>query len=237
MTEWSAITKGLKAGNAVWYDDYTGYESIGYCANIVKTVPTTVKALLNSRYKGMVALNGNPLLAAAGFNGVVMAALANGGSANNIGPGVTFFKNLKSAGNYLPVDPTPATEDSGQTPIVVDWDYNQAGEAALYPSLHWKWVIPKNDIVSSYYQQAIVKNCPHPAAARLWEEFVYSTTGQNWFLRGGAHPVLQAYMTKHHTIDTAALKAQPKVVGTAVQLTQAQQTKADAYLQKNWTGM
>ena len=44
-------------------------------------------------------------------------------------------------------------------------------------------------------------------------------------------------MTKHHTIDKAALKAQPKVVGTPVQLTQAQQTKADAYLQTNWTGM
>ena len=234
VAEWNQIPKGLKATNAVWYDDYTGYESIGYSANLVKTPPKTMNDLLKSTYKGMVALNGNPLTASAALNGVVMASLANKGSANSINQGVTFFHNLKHAGNLLPVDPTPATEASGQTPIVIDWDYNQAGEAAAYPSLHWKWVIPANDIVSSYYQQAIVKNCPHPAAARLWEEFVYSTTGQNWFLRGGAHPVLQAQMTKAGTIDKAALKAAPKVVGTPVQLSPAQLTKAVTYLQANW---
>ena len=235
VTEWSQIPKGLKAANALWYDDYTGYMSIGYSANLVKTPPKTVNDLLKSTYKGMVALNGNPLTASAALNGVVMASLANKGSAANIAPGVTFFHKLKAAGNLLPVDPTPATEASGQTPIVIDWDYNHAGQAAAYPSLHWKWVIPANDIVTSYYQQAIVKNCPHPAAARLWEEFIYSTTGQNWFLRGGAHPVLQAVMTKAGTIDKAALKKQPKVVGTPVQLSPAQLTKAVTYLQANWS--
>ena len=30
VAEWNQIPKGLKAKNAVWYDDYTGYESIGY---------------------------------------------------------------------------------------------------------------------------------------------------------------------------------------------------------------
>ena len=234
---WKQIPKSLKATNALWYDDYTGYESIGYSANLVKTPPKTVNDLLKSSYRGMVALNGNPLTASAAFNGVAMAALANNGSASNIAPGVTFFHNLKHKGNLLPVDPTPATEASGQTPIVIDWDYNQAGEAAAYPSLHWKWVIPANNIVSSYYQQAIVKNCPHPAAARLWEEFVYSTTGQNWFLRGGAHPVLQAHMTAAGTIDKAALKRAPKVVGTPVQLTPAQQVKATTYLQAHWSSI
>jgi len=231
---WNQIPKGLKAANALWYDDYTGYEAIGYSANIIKTPPKTMNDLLKSIYKGKVALNGNPLTASAALNGVVMASIANGGSANSINQGVTFFHKLKAAGNLLPVDPTPASEASGQTPIVIDWDYNHAGTAAAYPNLHWKWVIPANDIVTSYYQQAIVKNCPHPAAARLWEEFIFSTTGQNWFLRGGAHPVLQAAMTKAGTIDKAALKKQPKVVGTPVQLSPAQLTKAVTYLQANW---
>ena len=237
VVEWSLIPKNEKAKNAVWYDDYTGYESIGYTTNIVKSPPKSMKDLLSSRFKGMVALNGNPLTASAAFNGVVMAALANGGSANNINPGVTFFHQLKAAGNLLPVDPTPATEASGQTPIVIDWDYNQAGEAAAYPSLHWKWIIPKNNVVSSYYQQAIVKNAPHPAAARLWEEFLYSSTGQNWWLRGGAHPVLQAHMTKAGSIDKTALKKQPKVSGTPVQLTAKQQAKANQYLLAHWSSI
>jgi putative spermidine/putrescine transport system substrate-binding protein len=233
---WSQIPKGNKDAKAVWYADYTGYESIGYNADLVSPAPKTVKDLLKSAYKGMVALNGDPTLASAGFHGVVMASLANGGSVSNIKPGVDFFARLKKAGNFLPVDPTPATIASGQTPIVIDWDYNQKGAAtsALAQGVHWKWVIPANNVVSSYYLQAINKKAPHPAAARLWEEFLYSTVGQNWFLRGGAHPVLQTYMTAHKTIDRKALAAQPKVTGTPVALTQAQLKAAQTYLLANW---
>ncbi len=61
VVEWSLIPKNEKAKNAVWYDDYTGYESIGYTTNIVKSPPKSMKDLLSSRFKGMVALNGNPL--------------------------------------------------------------------------------------------------------------------------------------------------------------------------------
>ena len=77
------------------------------------------------------------------FSGVVMAALANGGSADDISPGVDFFKKLKKAGNFLPVDPTPATIESGQTPIVIDWDYLNAAQAAkLKGKVDWKMVVP-----------------------------------------------------------------------------------------------
>ena len=73
-------------------------------------LPATVADLLKPEYAGMVALNGNPTSAGAGFNGVVMASLANGGSADDIAPGVEFFKQLNEAGNLLPVDPTPGDD-------------------------------------------------------------------------------------------------------------------------------
>jgi len=240
VVEWTHIPTALKDAKARWYADYAGYESIGYDANVVKPAPTSVKSLLGSAYKHMVALNGDPTTASAAFNGVVMAALANGGSANNIQLGINFFKSLKGAGNFLPVDPTPATIASGQTPIVIDWDYNQLGAKQSLPSgssINWKWIVPKNDIVSSFYEQAIVKNCPHPAAARLWQEFLYSTTGSNWWLRGGAHPVLQQWMTSNGTIDKKALAALPKVVGTPIQLTQSQLTKGQALVQAQWPNL
>src|SRR5659263_594634 len=63
----------------------------------------------------MVALNGDPTQAGAAFSGVMMASIARGGSADDIAPGVAFFKELNDAGNFLPVDPTPATIESGQT--------------------------------------------------------------------------------------------------------------------------
>ena len=86
-------------------------------------------------FKGKVALNGDPTQAGAAFSGVVMASLANGGSADDIAPGVDYFKSLKDAGNFLPVDPTSATIESGQTPVVIDWDYLNAAETAEAPEL------------------------------------------------------------------------------------------------------
>ena len=42
---------------------------------------------------------------------------------------------------------------------------------------------------ASFYNQAINKDAPHPAAARLWQEFLYSDEAQNLCLVGGAYPV------------------------------------------------
>ena len=116
-----------------------------------------------------------------------MASVANGGSADDIAPGVDFFKRLKDAGNLLPVDPTSATIESGQTPVVIDWDYLNAAETAKIES--WKVFVPAEAAIAGYYFQAINADAPHPAAARLWEEFLYSDEGQNLWLAGGARPV------------------------------------------------
>ena len=45
-------------------------------------------------------------------------------------------------------------------------------------------MIPSDASFAAYYDQAISKTAPHPAAARLWEEYLYSTTGQNLWLQG-----------------------------------------------------
>src|ERR671933_2397199 len=200
--------------------------STGYNAKVVPA-PSTVTDLLQPAYKGKVALNGDPTQAGAAFNGVVMAALGNGGSADDIAKGVDFFARLKKAGNFLPVDPTPATIESGQTPLVIDWDYlNVAQGAKLKGKLDWKTVVPANAVVGSYYVQAINKDAPHPAAARLWEEFLYSDQGQNLWLKGGARPVRADAMSKAGTIDATAFAALPKVEGTPVIPTEEQNTKA-----------
>jgi putative spermidine/putrescine transport system substrate-binding protein len=225
----------LKDANGTWVNDYGGYMSIGYDSSKVPA-PTSVADLLKPEYKGKVALNGDPTQAGAAFNGVVMAALGSGGSADDIAPGVDFFAQLKKAGNFLPVDPTPTTIESGQTPVVIDWDYlNVAQGAKLTGKMQWKTVVPANAVVGSYYVQAVSKDAPHPAAARLWEEFLYSDAGQNLWLKGSARPVRADAMVKAGTIDATAYAALPKVEGTPVFQTDAQTTKAKEYLSANWS--
>jgi putative spermidine/putrescine transport system substrate-binding protein len=224
----------LKDANGLGVSEYGGYMSIGYDAGKVPA-PKTVTDLLKPAYKGKVALNGDPTKAGAGYSGVVMTALSQGGTPNDISKGVTFFKALKTAGNFLPVDPTSTTIESGQTPVVFDWDYlNVAQGKKLKGKMNWQTFIPAGAVVGGYYVQAISKDAPHPAAARLWEEYLYSDEGQNLWLKGGARPVRERAMAAAGTIDKAAYAALPKAVGTPVFLTTAQNDKANAYLSANW---
>ncbi|TXI03195.1 MAG: extracellular solute-binding protein [Rhizobium sp.] len=234
VSGWSDIPDNLKDADGNWFADYGGYASIGYDAKQVPAV-TSVDDLLKPEFRGKVALNGNPTRASAGFHGVMMAALASGGSGDDIAPGVEFFKKLHKAGNLLPVDPTPATIASGQTPVVIDWEYlNLAQAKQLKGSIDWKVVVPAGQPVGAYYVQAINKDAPHPAAARLWEEFLYSDEGQNIWLQGFARPVRLDAMTKAGTVDKAALAQLPDVGGKPVVLTQDQLKKAQTYLKEQW---
>ena len=228
------VPAALKDANGLWVNDYGGYMSIGYDAGKVPA-PTKVSDLLKPAYKGKVALNGDPTKAGAAFSGVVMASLAQGGSADDISKGVAFFTALKAAGNFLPVDPDPATIKSGQTPVVFDWDYlNVAQGVKLSGTMNWKTVVPAGAVVGGYYVQAVNKDAPHPAAARLWQEYLYSDAGQNLWLKGGARPVREAAMVAAGTIDKAAHDALPTASGTPVFLTTEQNDKAKAYLAANW---
>ena len=99
----------------------------------------------------------------------------------------------------------------------------------------WKIVIPSDASMAEYYTQAINKSAPDPAAARLWEEFLYSTQGQNIWLQGMARPVELAYMTAHHLANAKALAALPPLPKGAIQYpTQSQITKAEAVVVANW---
>jgi putative spermidine/putrescine transport system substrate-binding protein len=82
--------------------------------------------------------------------------------------------------------------------------------------------------------QAINKDAPHPAAARLWQEFLYSDEAQNLWLKGGARPVRADAMIKAGTVDKTALAALPTTQGTPVFITPAQSDKAKTYLADNW---
>ena len=204
---WDDIPDEFKDADGAWVNDYGGYMSIGYDSAKVPDV-TSLQDLLGPEFKGAVALNGDPTQAGAAFSGVMMAAIANGGSADDIAPGVDFFSDLKKAGNFLPVDPDSGTIESGATPVVIDWDYLGAAAAANVDT--WKTVVPEEAVVAGYYFQAINADAPHPAAARLWQEFLYSDEGQNLWLKGGARPVRGDAMAEAGTIDEELWGACPR---------------------------
>ena len=123
VATWSEIPDDVKSADGLWYGDYYGLESFAVNTDVAKTTPQTWADLKKPDYKGMIALNGNPLGAGAAFGAVFAAALGNGGSYDDIGPGVEFFGELARVGNLNPAVASPATLIAGQTPVVINWDY------------------------------------------------------------------------------------------------------------------
>jgi len=151
-------------------------------------------------------------------------------------PGKTYSGTVEASAQA--VDPITGTT---LMQLIVD---NGAGELMPgdYASIHLQMAaspnvlsVPSSALIGGYYVQAINKQAPHPAAARLWEEFLYSDAGQNLWLKGGARPVRQAAMEKAGTVDTAAAAALPKVSGTPLFPTIDQQTAAGTYVSAHWS--
>jgi putative spermidine/putrescine transport system substrate-binding protein len=236
VAEWSWIPASAKAADATWYDDYGGYVAIGYDPSKVKVAPTSFRSLLNPMYKGMIGINGNPTEAGAAFAAVYAAALANGGSLSDIAPGIKYFAKLHSEGNFVPVTGSESTVASGQTPILIWWDYLLATEVQSEIK-GFKIVVPTDAHYAGYYSQAVNKQAPDPAAARLWEEYLYSTTGQNLWLEGFTRPIELAHLESGGTVNKAALAKLPAVSGSqAITLpTPAELNAAEALVLKEWT--
>src|SRR4051812_24782475 len=134
----STIPRSMKDTRGYWYGDYYGAVSIGFNQNLISNPPTSFKDLMKPEYKGKVAVNGSPLSSNSAVSVVFAAALANGGSLKDVGPGIDYFAALKKSGNYIPVGTTSATVASGQTPISLDWDYNNLAYVKEFPAARWK---------------------------------------------------------------------------------------------------
>lgn len=236
VATWGDIIDAQKDPGGLWCQDYGGHMSIGYDSSKVPEI-TDMTDLLGTRFHGRIALTGDPsksdpTKADAALNGVLMASLANGGSLDDVTKGVDFFHQLKLKGNLAAVSATSATVKSGTTSVVLEWDYVSQSHLGDVPT--WKIFVPPNATLGLYYAQAINKHAPHPAAARLWEEYLYSDEGQNLFLWGGKRPVRESAMKAKGTLDIAASQDLPLVTGTPVFPNPDQLASAASYLASHW---
>ena len=231
VENWDEIPEANKEADGLWVNDYTGSMSIGYDSNSVPE-PTSLDDLLGEDYKGAVALNGDPTQAGAAFAAVGLASVQNGGTLDDFTPGIEFFGELNDAGNFIPVNATPATIASGETKVVFDWSYNNLAQTEVVDG--WEVTTLPGAVYTSFYNQAISVDAPHPAAARLWQEFLFSPEAQNLFIKGGAYPVTIDAMTEAGTVDQDALDAVGALDGELVTPTIEQSEGAAAVLAEKW---
>ncbi len=190
VSTWDTIPADSKDAEGNWYGDYYGVLAFEVNKDVVANVPQDWADLLKPEYKGQVALSGDPRASAQAQMSIYAAALANGGTLDNVEPGLEFFKELNAVGNFVPVIAKQATVSKGETPVIMSCDYNAlADKNALAGNPEIEVVIPKTGVIAGVYIQAISAYAPHPNAAKLWMEFLYSDEGQLIWLKGGCHPI------------------------------------------------
>ena len=234
---WGTIPADLKDADGYWYGDYYGTLAFEVNLDVIKTPPLDWADLLAPAFKGKVALSGDPRTANQAIMTIGAAAVANGGSFDNVQPGLEYFDKLNKAGNFVPLIAVPGTVDSGETPVTVRWDYNALSnrdKSGGNPPIGV--IIPASGVVAGVYAQAISAYAPHPNAARLWMEFLYSDEGQIIWLKGYGHPVRYADLAARAVIpaDVAAMMPPAASYAKAVFPTIAQQTAAKQYIADNW---
>ncbi len=216
VSTWDSIPDGVKDPDGNWYGDYYGVLTFETNTAIVPNPPKDWADLLKPEYKGQVALSGDPNVSSQAIATVFASALANGGSLDDAAPGLTFWKQVVDAGNFVPVIAIAGTVDQGTTPITIRWNYNALAhrdQAEADSGTVIDVAVPTSGPFGGVYVQGISAYAPHPNAAKLWEEYLYSDEGQNAYLSGYCYPIRFEDMTAAGTLDAAALAKLPAAAG------------------------
>ncbi|MBY3120163.1 ABC transporter substrate-binding protein [Rhizobium laguerreae] len=239
VSTWDSIPDTAKDAEGYWYGDYYGVLALLVNKDLVKESPTDWPDLKKSDYANSVALAGDPRSANQAVQGVYAAGLsASGGDAAKAGEeGLKFFAELNKSGNFVPVVGKAAPFAQGSTPIVIAWDYNALswGEG-LKGNPPFEVVVPKTGVVAGVYVQAISAFAPHPNAAKLWMEYLYSDEGQLGWLKGYCHPIRFNDLAKNNKIPKELLDKLPPAASyeKAVFPTLEEQAAGKETITKNW---
>ena len=239
VSTWDQIPDSAKDSDGYWYGDYYGVMALEVNADLVKNPPQDWPDLLKPEYKNQVALSGDPRTAAQAIQGVFASGLsATDGDIGKAGQaGLDFFKKLKEAGNFVPVVGLAGTVAKGETPINIQWDYlSLADNDKLAGNPPILTIVPKSGVIAGIYIQGISAYAPHPNAARLWEEYVYSDEGQTVYLKGYCHPIRFNPMAKANKLPADLMAKLPPAANyaKAVFPSLEQQAAYTDTITKNW---
>jgi putative spermidine/putrescine transport system substrate-binding protein len=239
VATWDSIPDTAKDADGYWYGDYYGVMAFEVNKDLVKESPKDWADLLKPEFANMVALAGDPRTANQAISAVFAAGLS--GAAGDVSKsgqaGLDFFKELNAKGNFVPVIGKSAPLAQGTTPIILRWDYNAlADRDTLKGNPPVDVIVPATGVVAGVYVQAISAYAPHPNAAKLWMEYLYSDEGQLGWLKGYCHPIRFNDLAKNGKIPQDLLDKLPPAEGyaKAVFPTLDEQAAYKEAITKNW---
>ncbi|MBL8099970.1 MAG: ABC transporter substrate-binding protein [Anaerolineales bacterium] len=214
VATWDSIPADAKDADGYWYGDYYGVLAFLVNTDVQPDVPQDWADLLDPKYNGQIALSGDPRVSNQAIQSVYAAALANGGSLDDAQPGLDYFAQLNAAGNLIPLIANNGLVATGEIPVRITWDYNALAAIDTFEgNPNATVVVPATGRFAGVYVQAISAYAPQPAAARLWQEFLYSDEGQLLWMKGYCHPIREADLRARGVIPQELLDKLPDVSG------------------------
>ncbi len=215
VSTWETIPNSAKNSDGYWYGDYYGLIAFVVNTDIQPEIPRDWLDLLNPAYKGQIAF-GDPHFSNEAIMTIYAASLANGGSLDNARPGLDFFARLNEIGNLADLGSTTELVGTGETPIRITWDYLALESIDVWNgNPKTKLVIPASGRIAGTYVQAISVYAPHPNAAKLWMEYLYSDEGQLLFMMGYCHPIREADLRARNIIPSNLAAKVPDTFGAS----------------------
>ena len=193
---WAEIPDGLKDPQGQWFTIHSG--TLGFMVNVDalkgKPVPHSWADLLKPEYKGLIGYL-DPASAFVGYVGAVAINQARGGTLDNFGPAMDYFKALQKNEPIVPKQTSYARVLSGEIAILLDYDFN-AYRARYKDKANVQFVIPSEGTVVVPYVMSLVANAPHAADGRKVLDFVLSDEGQAIWANAYLRPVRASAVSK-----------------------------------------
>lgn len=208
-TVFDEIPDTLKDPEGYWTSAYYGVVSIGVNANEVD-VPKTWEDLKDPQYKGKIAME-DPREGAAQLAQVFGASLANGGSINDIMPGVKFFEELADMGQLVSTSSSEQALATGEAQVILDWNFNFPGieEEMDKAGVDLQVATPSDGVFGTFYVQPIFAGVEQPNSGALFIEWLLSDEGAAFYAESGAIPARYEQLIKDDALPAEAVKKLP----------------------------
>lgn len=181
---WDSVPDWAKAEDGKWMVAYTGATTFLTNTEQVENVPTSWADIKAGDYKVALGDIGGGTAQAA----VIASAYAFGGDLNNLDPAFEFWTELAEAGRINTLDILQQNFENGEIAVGVIWSYTAVPYKDQITQYKMEATIPSDGSIMSGYASVINKYAPHPHAAALAREWIFSDAGQANLAKAGAIP-------------------------------------------------
>lgn len=185
---WDELPDYAKSADGKWSAGFWGAVAFTVNKDLVENIPHSFKDLLSEEYYDSICIR-DPRDSATGIMAVMGMAYANGGSELDPQPGIDMFGQLQTSGNLRYIKPNVSNIEKGECPISIHWDFDGLSIKEELSEMNLDVIIPEDGTFAGMYVQFVTAGAPHPNAAKLMIETMYSDEGQLEYAKGFCHPM------------------------------------------------